>query len=213
MCQLFVMWHSTMWSTLTYMFQTYILNHFATTSPSFSIISIYNALPIVCGCFKPLMDLFGYQLALLCLLVSLHNSAIYNLALASAGGAAIIIFGHLSTSTKHILIKRIIKLRLMELWTSLQTAILAFIHLVTSAASCPNSITENDSSVNYWPRHLILIINFTWNGLQICGFTSNLAISNFPIFSMVNKPTWIFFDYITSWTTTIHPTIYFTWFG
>ena len=101
----------------------------------------------------------------------------------------------------------------MELWTSLQTAILAFIHLVTSAASCPNSITENDSSVNYWPRHLILIINFTWNGLQICGFTSNLAISNFPIFSMVNKPTWIFFDYITSWTTTIHPTIYFTWFG
>ena len=38
MCQLFVMWHSTMWSTLTYMFQTYILNHFATTSPSFSTI-------------------------------------------------------------------------------------------------------------------------------------------------------------------------------
>ena len=215
MCQLFVMWHSTMWSTLTYMFQTYILNHFATTSPSFSIISIYNALPIVCGCFKPLMDLFGYQLVLLCLLVSLHNSAIYNLALASAGGAAIIIFGHLSTSTKHILIKRIIKLRLMELWTSLQTAILAFIQLVTSAASCHNSRTENDSLVNYWPRHLILIINFTWNGLQICGFTSNLAISNFPIFSMVNKPTWIFFDYITSWTTN-NPSnnlLYLVWFG
>ena len=211
--ELIVMCHFILWSKLTYVFQTYIFNHFASTSPFFSTIWIYNALPIDCGGFKPLVNLFGYQLALLCLLVSLHNSAIYNLALASAGGAAIIIFGHLSTSTKHILIRRIIKLRLMELWTSLQTAILAFIHLVTSPASCPNSITENDSSVNYWPRHLILIINFTWNGLQICGFTSNLAISNFPIFSMVNKPTWIFFDYITSWTTTIHPTIYFTWFG
>ena len=103
----------------------------------------------------------------------------------------------------------------MELWTSLQTAILAFIQLVTSAASCHNLRTENDSLVNYWPRHLILIINFTWNGLPICGFTSNLAISNFPIFSMVNKPTWIFFDYITSWTTN-NPSnnlLYLVWFG
>ena len=114
---------------------------------------------------------------------------------------AIINFGQLSTSTKHIFIKRIIKLQFMELWKSLQTAYLAFIHLVSSAASCHILRTENDSLVNYWPRHLILIINFTWNGLPICGFTSNLAISDFPIFSMVNKPTWIFFDYINSWTT------------
>ena len=139
------------------------------------------------------MDLFGSQLALLCLLVSWQNSAKYNLVLESAGCAVIINFGQLSTSTKHILIKRIFKLWFLELWTSLKTPILAFLQLVSSAASCHNLRTENDFLVNYWPRHLILIINFTWNGLPICGFTSNLAISNFP--------TWIFFGYITSWTT------------
>ena len=38
MCQLFVMCQLFMWSTLTYMFQVYIFNHCATTSPSFSTI-------------------------------------------------------------------------------------------------------------------------------------------------------------------------------
>ena len=78
---------------------------------------------------------------------------------------------------------------------------LAFLQLVTSAASCHNSRTENDSLVNYWPRHLILIFKFTWNGLPICGLTSNLAKYKFPIFSMVYKPTWIIFGYITNWIT------------
>ena len=103
----------------------------------------------------------------------------------------------------------------MEFWKSLQTAILAFLQLVTSAASCHNLITEYDSLVNYWPEHLILIFKFTWNGLPICGFTSNLAKYKFPNFSMVYKPTWIIFGYITSWITN-NPSnnlLYLVWFG
>ena len=135
MCQLFVMWHSTMWSKLTYVFQTHICIHFATSCIYFATISISTALPIVCGCFKLLVDTLGYLTAFLCLLVSWQNFAKYSLALESACRNAIINFGQLSTSTKHILIKRIIKLQFMELWTSLQTAILPIIHLVSSAAS------------------------------------------------------------------------------
>ena len=89
----------------------------------------------------------------------------------------------------------------MELWKSLRTPILAFLQLVTSSASCHNLITEYDSLVNYWPGYLILIFILTWNGLPICGYTNNLAKYKFPNFSMVYKPTWIIFGYITNWIT------------
>ena len=102
----------------------------------------------------------------------------------------------------------------MELWKSLQTAILAFIHLVSSAASCHNLRTENDSLVNYWPGHLTLIFKSAWNGLPICGYTSNLAKYKFPNFSMVYKPTWIILGYVTNWITS-NPSrnlLYLVWF-
>ena len=153
LCELIVMCHFILWSKLTYVFQTHIFIHFATSSTYFAIISISTALPIVCGCFKLLVDILGYLAAFLCLLVSWRNSAEYNLVLESAGRTAIINFGQLSTSTKHIFIKRIIKLWFLELWKSLQAPISPIIHLVSSAASWNNLRTENDSSVKYWLGH------------------------------------------------------------
>ena len=135
LCELIVMCHFILWSKLTYVFQTHIFIHFATTSTYFATISIPTALPIVCGCFKLLVDILGYLAAFLCLLVSWRNSAEYNLVPKCVGCASIINFGHLSTSTNHILIKRIFKLWFMELWKSLQTPILALFQLVSSAAA------------------------------------------------------------------------------
>ena len=53
LCELIVMWHSIMWSKLTYVFQPHIFIHFTTSSMYFAIISIPTALPIDRGYFKP----------------------------------------------------------------------------------------------------------------------------------------------------------------
>ena len=73
--------------------------------------------------------------------------------------------------------------------------------MVSSAASCHNLFTEYDSLVNYWPTQFILIFNRTWKCLQLRAITSNLVIFNFPNFSLVKKPNWIIFGYISNWTT------------
>ena len=89
----------------------------------------------------------------------------------------------------------------MELWKSLQTPNLALSQLVSTAASCPDLITEYDSLVNYWPTQFILIFNLTGNCLQLRSNTSNLVICNFPNFSLVKKPNWIILGYINNWLT------------
>jgi hypothetical protein len=92
----------------------------------------------------------------------------------------------------------------MELWKSLQMIIWAILQLATSAASCHILTTKNDSTVNYWPGQLFLIFMFTLKCLPICKSINKLAVYNFPIFSMVNKPNQIIFGYSSNWITK-HP--------
>jgi hypothetical protein len=102
---------------------------------------------------------------------------------------------------KHEIFNLIIELQFIELWKSLQMAILAFLQLATSAASCDNLTTESDSLVNYWQQQSFLILISTWKCRQLPQFTSKTAICNFPNFSMVNKPLSINLGYFINWNT------------
>ena len=87
----------------------------------------------------------------------------------------------------------------MALWTSLQMANLAFSQLVTPAAYYINLIIENDSLVNNWPQQSSSIFIFTWEWLQLPGFTLQLPNINFQNISMVHKPILIIPDYTGNW--------------
>jgi hypothetical protein len=147
-----------------------------TTSQHSTIISIGNRLPISCGNFKTLLDIFGCLLAFFCWLVIWKTSAIYISVLGCAGITAIESFGLSTTTMNHNIFNLIIKLPFLKLWMSLQLVIWASLQLVTSSASCNISTTENDSLVNYWPQQLFLILIFTWKCRQLPEFTFKLAV-------------------------------------
>jgi hypothetical protein len=188
-----------MWSRIHCVFPAHILTVFIATSPLILIISISSSLPIDRGQFAPLLVCFGCLLANSCYVHSATITDNFNFALKCAGSPAINAFSHFSISKKHKQFNLIIQPQPMALWTSLQIVKLANSQLVTPAADCKNSTTENDSLVNNWPRQSSSILIITWEWLQLPGFTLQLPHINFPIISMVYKPNLIILDHIGNW--------------
>jgi len=213
-CQLFVMWCGNLWSRIQYVFPAHILQVFFATSPPNLIISISFALPIDRGQLAPLLVYFGYLLAIFCYVHSATITDNFNLALKCAGSPEINALSHSTISKKHKQFNLIVQPQPMALWTSLQMAKLAFSQLVTPAADYNNLITENDSLVNNWPQQSSSIFIFTWEWLQLPGFTLQMPNINFPNISMVYKPNLIILGYIGNWNTN-NPSnnlLYLVWF-
>ena len=203
-----------MWSRIQCVFPAHILQVFFGTSPPILIILISFALPIDRGHFAPLLVYFGCSLANFCYFHSATISDNFNFVLKCAGSPEINAFSHFTISKKHKQFNLIVQPQPMALWTPLQMANLAFSQLVIPAAYYINLIIENDSLVNNWPQQSSSIFIFTWEWLQLPGFTLQLPNINFPNISMVYKPNLIILGYIGNWNIS-NPSnnlLYLVWF-
>ena len=213
-CQLFVMWCGNLWSRIQCVFPAHTLQVFFATSPPILFILILSALPIDRGHFAPLLVYFGCSLANFCYFHSVTISDNFNFVLRCAGSPEFNALSHFTKSKKYKQLNLIIQPKPMALWTSLQMANLEVSQLVTPAAYYINLITENDSLVNNWPQQSSSIFIFTWEWLQLPGFTLQLPNINFPNISMVYKPNLIILGYIGNWNIN-NPSnnlLYLVWF-